>query len=160
MPGARPRSGRSGAYGSLGYHVKRLDPLSPAERSTRMGRVRSTNTAPEIAVRRVLTELGCRYRLHDRRLEGRPDIVLGRYKKAIFVHGCFWHRHRGCSRTRVPRTRVDFWKKKFDANIERDRVVRRSLRAAGWSLLVIWECQTEKRVVLLRLVDRFLGRRP
>jgi DNA mismatch endonuclease, patch repair protein len=134
----------------------RLDPLSKHQRSQQMALVRSTDTKPERVVRKTLFGLGYRYRLHSKSILGRPDIVLRRYRTVIFVHGCFWHRHPGCPRTRTPRSRVIFWKAKFDQNVERDRRVRAMLRRDGWRVLVIWECTSENHPMLARRLRCFL----
>lgn len=123
------------------------DVVSP-ERSRVMRAVKGKNTTPEMAVRRVLHRLGYRFRLHDKRLEGRPDIVLRRYRTVIFVHGCFWHRHEGCARTRMPKTKLDFWTTKFETNVARDKRNLEALRLAGWKVFVVWECET-KNIELL-----------
>ena len=114
---------------------------SPA-RSANMARVGSRDTRPELAVRRLMHRLGYRYRLHRRDLPGTPDICFPARKKAIFVHGCFWHRHDGCSRTTTPKTRTSFWEAKFHKNIVRDRINTTNLRVLGWDAMVIWECET------------------
>ena len=106
-----------------------------------MARVRGKNTKPEIAVRRVFHKLGFRFRLHRADLPGRPDIVLPRHRVAIFVHGCFWHRHAGCSKASTPKTRVEFWNDKFATNIVRDRKNVEALQASDWTVMVIWECE-------------------
>jgi DNA mismatch endonuclease (patch repair protein) len=123
-----------------------------------MALVKGRDTAPERAVRRALSRLGYRYRLHSPRVPGKPDIVLARLRKVIFVHGCFWHRHRGCARTRVPKTRVSFWERKFEENVVRDRSVRAKLARAGWRSFVVWECVSEKPALLERRLAAFLGR--
>ncbi len=120
-----------------------------------MSRVRNKNTAPEWVVRRALYGLGVRYRLHRRDLPGTPDIVVGRLRTAIFVHGCYWHRHPGCSRTTTPSTRREFWEAKFAANTARDRRKEEALRAAGWRVLVVWECETKGRAAA-RLPERLV----
>ncbi|SFJ14998.1 T/G mismatch-specific endonuclease [Phyllobacterium sp. CL33Tsu] len=112
------------------------------ERSSLMAKVKGKNTKPEIRVRQILHRMGRRFRLHRRDLPGQPDIVLPKHKVAIFVHGCFWHRHPGCRLTTTPKTRVDFWQKKFDENVQRDRRNIADLGFAGWYPLVIWECET------------------
>ena len=107
-----------------------------------MRAIKGRDTGPELIVRRLLHAMGYRFRLHRRDLPGRPDVVLPRLRLAVFVHGCFWHRHR-CRYGQVnPATRADFWRTKFAANVERDRQAARSLRKAGWRVLVVWECQT------------------
>lgn len=136
-----------------------MDTLTAEERSEVMSRVAGKNTRPELAVRRAAYALGYRYRLHRRDLPGCPDLTLAPLKKVIFVHGCFWHRHPGCPRTRTPKSNTDFWVKKFDQNVKRDRQSSASLHKAGWKVLTVWECQTEDELSLRRLLSRFLGRR-
>jgi DNA mismatch endonuclease, patch repair protein len=137
--------------------MRRLDPLTREQRSARMGLVKGKNTRPEVVVRRAVWTLGYRYRLHSPSMPGKPDIVLPRMRKVIFVHGCFWHRHPGCARTRTPRTRVPFWTRKFEENVLRDRSVRAKLARAGWRSLVIWECVSENPTALARRLLAFLG---
>ena len=116
-----------------------MDVHSPATRSFNMSRIGGRNTLPELTVRRILWAHGYRYRLHKKELPGKPDMVLRRYRAAIFVHGCYWHRH-GCRATTTPATRRDFWLRKFEDNVARDGRNVESLREAGWRVLVIWEC--------------------
>lgn len=123
-----------------------VDILSAGERSERMSRIRSRDTAPELALRRRLHALGLRYRLHDRRLPGRPDLVLPRYRAAIFVHGCFWHRHGGCSIATTPKTNTAFWQDKFDRNVSRDARSSAALAEAGWRVFTVWECELNSGV--------------
>ena len=120
-----------GSAPTSGILRARVDPLTREQRSHQMSLVRAKHTRPEKVVRAALTRLGYRYRLHPRNVPGRPDIVIRRLRSAILVHGCFWHRHRGCTRTRMPKTRVDFWSTKFSNNIARDRSVRSQLRRDG-----------------------------
>lgn len=115
--------------------------VDPA-RSAQMARIKGRDTKPEMRVRRALHAAGLRYRLQARELPGRPDIVFRRARLAIFVHGCFWHRHPGCKHARTPKSRLDFWEPKLSANVDRDRRHEDELRAAGWSVLTIWECET------------------
>jgi len=119
------------------------DSLSPSERSVRMGKVRSKNTAPEMAVRQLLHRLGFRYRLHDTQLPGRPDIVFASRQKVVFVHGCFWHRHPdpACPLARMPKSRLDFWRPKLEANRARDLRNQSELDALGWRHIIVWECE-------------------
>jgi DNA mismatch endonuclease (patch repair protein) len=135
------------------------DQFSPAERSRIMRAVKSGDTTPELIVRRLVHGLGFRFRLQNRALPGSPDLVLPRLGKAIFVHGCFWHRHGCAAGQSTPATRIDYWQAKFDRNVLRDRSNLRKLRRLGWSVLVVWECQTgvRKRESLERRLDRFLG---
>ncbi|MCY2968641.1 MAG: DNA mismatch endonuclease Vsr [Planctomycetota bacterium] len=134
-----------------------MDTVTRKRRSYVMSCVRSKNSVPELAVRRLLHRLGFRFRLHQTNLPGTPDIVLTRHRVVVFVHGCFWHRHPGCPNTRTPKSRVTFWRKKFEANIERDRIARSRLRRAGWRVLVVWECQSKKSGLASR-VKRFMER--
>lgn len=112
--------------------------------SRRMAAVRQRNTTPELMVRRIAHELGFRFRLHSTDLPGRPDIVFRRLKTVIFVHGCFWHRHRDCCRASIPATRQEYWRTKFRRTEHRDRDQAAQLRAAGWNVEVVWECETKK----------------
>ena len=128
------------------------DVVDPATRSRMMGNIRGRNTKPEKLVRSALHRRGFRYRLDDRRLPGRPDLVFPRYRAVVFIHGCFWHRHAGCRLTATPQTRPQFWNAKFEANVERDRSAVRSLLGSGWRVGIIWECAT--RSSLSEVVDR------
>ena len=116
------------------------DIVDPETRSRMMSRIRGRDTRPEIGLRRALHARGLRYRLHDRRLSGRPDIVFPRFRAACFVHGCFWHRHAGCRYATTPATRRAFWAAKFEANVARDARNRVELHAVGWRVAVVWEC--------------------
>src|SRR5687768_8377330 len=126
-----------------------MDTISRTHRSWNMGRIKSSDTYPELVVRSFLHRIGYRFRLHRRDLPGNPDIVLPRFKTVVFVHGCFWHRHSGCRFAYTPRSRTLFWQRKFAANVCRDRRTRRRLSALGWTVIQIWECQlkSEKRLV-------------
>lgn len=133
-----------------------VDRISSEHRSWNMGRIKGRDTAPELAVRSVLHRLGLRFRLHRRDLPGKPDIVLTRWKTAVFVHGCFWHRHAGCRFAYTPKSRLDFWNRKFDDTTKRDERNQRDLGAAGWRVVVVWECEVENRARLSkRLEDLF-----
>lgn len=121
-----------------------------------MRAVRRADTKPEMVVRRSLHALGLRFRLHRKDLPGTPDVVLVKYRTAIFVHGCFWHRHRGCSKTTTPKKRAKFWATKFRQNVFRDGRNGDLLRKRGWSVLTIWECETERPAELVaKLVAAF-----
>ena len=132
------------------------DIYSPTKRSEVMGRVRATDTKPELAVRQVAHGMGYRFRLHGDRLPGRPDLVFPRYRKVIFVHGCFWHGHDGCSKAAVPVTNREFWERKLTRNRERDRENIVAVGAVGWQALVIWECETKDRDGLAVLIRDYL----
>ena len=108
-----------------------------------MAAIKSKNTKPEIAVRKLLHSLGYRFRLHRKDLPGSPDIVLPKYRTAIFVHGCFWHRHENCKYASTPKTRKEFWNKKFTTNIDRDLVIQNKIKNLNWRSIVIWECETK-----------------
>ena len=134
------------------------DTLNPAARSERMGRVRARDTKPEMVVRRLLHAMGYRYRLQARDLPGRPDIVFRGRKKAILVHGCFWHRHADptCKLSRLPKTRLDFWLPKLEGNRQRDEANLERLRAMGWRVLLVWECELRDREQLANTLRRFM----
>jgi DNA mismatch endonuclease (patch repair protein) len=121
-----------------------------------MRRVRQAGTKPELAVRRSLHAMGFRYRLHRRDLPGRPDIVLPARRVAIFVHGCFWHRHQGCTRTTTPKTNAEYWLAKFAENQARDARVIAALEAAGWRVRVVWQCETDHPERLANSLREFL----
>lgn len=122
-----------------------------------MALVKGKDTKPEMVVRRLAHQLGYRFRLHRRDLPGQPDLTLASRRKVIFVHGCFWHRHRGCRSTRTPKSRIDFWKQKFEDNVRRDAAAREALVAAGWRVLVIWECEVRNIAGLEHRLREFLG---
>lgn len=116
------------------------DIVDAAARSRIMAAVRQKNTKPEIVLRRLLHRAGFRFRLHRRDLPGRPDLVLPKHRAAVFVHGCFWHRHPRCRRASTPKTRPEFWEAKFVANVARDLRAIKALEAGGWRVFVVWEC--------------------
>lgn len=126
---------------------------TPEQRRRTMRAVRSRDTGPEMTVRRFLHAAGLRYRLHDRRLPGTPDLVFPSRHIALFVHGCFWHQHPGCAAAARPRSRLDYWMPKLDGNVARDERRRSELEAAGWQVMVIWECETRDGAALARLAD-------
>jgi DNA mismatch endonuclease, patch repair protein len=122
-----------------------------------MSGIRAKDTKPEMAVRRTAHRLGSRFRLHDRTLPGSPDLVFPRRKLAVFVHGCFWHRHKGCRFAYNPKSNVEFWKGKFQNNIARDKRVRGKLEGMGWRVAIIWECQTADSDSLREELEELLG---
>lgn len=122
-----------------------------------MSRVRGENTTPELIVRKYLHALGFRYRLHVKELPGKPDIVFPKYRTVVFVHGCFWHRHRGCRYASMPKSNVEFWIGKFTLNVARDKRNAAALRKAGWRCLTIWGCETKLNENLDRLAERIVN---
>jgi len=132
------------------------DRLSKERRSWNMSRIRSKHTKPEFVVRRLLHGMGVRYRLHRAGLPGKPDIVCGPRRLVIFVHGCFWHRHKGCREATMPTANRDFWQAKLEGNAARDLRHRAALRKLGWRVLVIWECETRRMETLTRRLRRVL----
>jgi DNA mismatch endonuclease, patch repair protein len=136
-----------------------MDNLTPDQRSWNMSRVRSKDTLPELRVRRLVHALGYRYRLHSRKLIGHPDLVFGPRMKVIFVHGCFWHRHKDCVLCRMPKSKLKFWRLKLEANRKRDLSNQEKLIAMGWEFLIIWECETHKTAEIASRIRTFLGER-
>lgn len=136
-----------------------VDTVTPARRSEIMSRVRPKNTKPELLVRRLLHAAGFRYRLHCAGLPGKPDLVFPGRKKVLFVHGCFWHMHEGCPLARIPKSRVEFWSGKLNANRLRDNLNVTKLREAGWDVFVLWECELQE-IDLLTKLTAFLDDRP
>ena len=136
------------------------DKFKPSVRSRIMAAVRSEDTEPELSVRRMVHAMGYRYRLHCSNLPGKPDLVFSSLRKVVFVHGCFWHRHPGCSRTTMPKTSVAYWNSKFAANVSRDRSNQRELRRMGWKVLVVWECELKFAKKLGSRLSRFLVKSP
>ena len=132
------------------------DTISKDIRSWNMSRIRSKDTKPELIVRSALHRLGYRFRLHKKDLPGKPDIVLAKYRTVIFVHGCFWHQHKGCRYAYQPKTRAGFWRNKLQGISERDIRTRKKLSRVDWKSRVIWECQTKNPVKLNRYLTRLL----
>ena len=128
------------------------------KRSEIMSHIKGSDTAVEITVRSLLHRLGYRFRLHVSGLPGKPDIVLPRFQRVVFVHGCFWHGHSRCSRATLPKSNAEFWKRKIEGNIARDKRNARRIRAMGWKILVVWQCQTKNEAVLTARLQGFLGR--
>ena len=133
-----------------------MDILTKQRRSWNMSRVKGVNTGPERNVRSILHRMGYRFGLHRKDLPGRPDIVMPKLKTVIFVHGCFWHYHKGCADATMPKTRRKFWKKKLEGNAARDRVKQRALRDLGWQVIVLWECRIQNTEKLRRRLNRLL----
>jgi DNA mismatch endonuclease, patch repair protein len=135
-----------------------MDTISPERRSENMRNIRAKNTKPELIVRKAVFAMGYRYRLHASQLPGKPDLVFPSLRKAIFVHGCFWHNHSrpGCKIARLPKSNSEYWLDKLQRNVARDVLRRAELRKAGWKTLVIWECQTRSIATQVRRIKRFL----
>ena len=121
-----------------------MDTITKEQRSRNMAAIHSVNTIPEIFVRKLLFSKGYRYSINFKKLPGHPDIYLRKYNTAVFIHGCFWHRHEGCKYSSTPKSKVEYWNKKFEMNINRDRVVKEELKNANVKCLVIWECSIKK----------------
>ncbi len=135
------------------------DIFTPDQRSIAMSRVRSGDTKPEWILRSGLHRLGIRFRLRNRHLPGQPDLVFPKYRSVVFVHGCYWHRHPGCKDATTPKSNVDFWTRKFAENVERDRRIQEELEAAGWRVMVVWECELIKETIeTIRKVSLWLSR--
>src|SRR5258708_4206883 len=130
--------------------------FSREQRSAIMRRVRSADTGPELRVRRMIHHLGLRFRLHDKTLPGKPDLVFAGRMQVIFVHGCYWHQH-SCAESKRPATNKRYWNKKLDRNVERDKMNLRLLRGQGWKVLTVWECELRKPARLERRLLRFFG---
>lgn len=144
-------------YGSSrGMGDQMSDTLTKEERSKRMSLIRGRDTKPEMLVRRLVHALGYRYRLHCSDVPGKPDLVFRSRRKVIFVHGCFWHLHKGCANNRMPKSRLDFWKPKLEANRKRDIRNKARLSRTGWTYLVIWECETACAESLEERIREFL----
>jgi len=135
-----------------------MDTVSAKRRSEIMALVKSKGTRPEVAVRKMVFGMGYRYRLNRSELPGKPDLVFPGRKKVIFVHGCFWHRHEGCPNARIPKSRVEFWKRKLERNAQRDREVQVELERMGWEYLIIWECELKDMEAIASRVKSFLER--
>ncbi len=132
------------------------DTLTPAERSERMSRIHGKGSVPEIKLRHLVHGMGFRYRLHRGDLPGKPDLVFPGRRAVIFMHGCFWHRHDGCKLARLPKSKLDFWETKLEANKRRDTIHQQQLQALGWRVLVIWECEMARLDEVAARVRSFL----
>jgi len=137
------------------------DKLTPEKRSWNMSRIKGKDTKIEVEVRKYLFSKGYRFRKNDKRYLGKPDIVLPKYHVAIFVHGCFWHRHEGCKDATTPKTRTEFWLEKFDKNVKNDQIKQEKLRELGWKVIVIWECELKRSFQeTMDKVEKELTRKP
>lgn len=137
------------------------DKLTPEKRSWNMSRIKGKDTKIEVEVRKYLFSKGYRFRKNDKRYPSKPDIVLPKYHVAIFVHGCFWHRHEGCKDATTPKTRTEFWLEKFDKNVKNDQIKQEKLRELGWKVIVIWECELKRSFQeTMDKVEKELTRKP
>ncbi len=133
-----------------------VDRISKERRSWNMSRIKGKNTGPEKQLRSMLHRAGYRYRLHHPKLPGRPDIVLPKYHTVVFVHGCYWHRHKGCTNATTPKSRTEFWQKKFSDTVRRDKLKAEQLRGLSWHVITVWECELKKnpQAVLEQVTDQ------
>jgi DNA mismatch endonuclease (patch repair protein) len=134
-----------------------MDIWSKGKRSEVMRKIRSKNTKPEVTLRKSLFAKGYRYKIHDKILPGKPDIVFPKYKLAVFVHGCFWHFHQDCSEGKIPKSNSEFWQEKLVKNVERDKKHEADLVLKGWTVIVVWECEIERHLdnIILELEKQF-----
>ncbi len=152
---------RSEADACRGFHCLVLrkgymDRITPERRSWNMSRIQGKDTTPERRVRSLLHRCGFRFSLRRKELPGKPDIVLPRFQTAVFVHGCFWHRHGECRNAVLPKTRSEFWFRKLSGNVERDRHNVRDLKRLGWRVLIVWECELDDELALQKRLSRSL----
>ncbi len=133
-----------------------MDTVTSEQRSKNMSAIRSKDTKPEIYFRKLLFSRGYRYRVNSKQVSGHPDIYLRKYHTAIFIHGCFWHRHEKCKYAYMPKSNVEFWNKKFDTNIRRDAVVQEELRSGGIKCLIIWECTVRQMKKNREICDKYM----
>ncbi len=133
-----------------------MDIVTSEQRSKNMAAIRSKDTKPEIYFRKQLFSRGYRYRINSKQVSGHPDIYLRKYNTAIFIHGCYWHRHEKCKYAYMPKSNMDFWSRKFDANIRRDTVVQNELRAVGIKCLIVWECTVRKMEKSREICDKYM----
>lgn len=134
-----------------------MDILTRLQRSKRMSLIKGKDTKTELSVRQIVHRMGYRYKLHDYRLAGKPDLVFPARRKVIFIHGCFWHGHHRCAKARLPKTRKDYWVPKISKNRLRDRKVIKRLRGNNWAVLVVWECEIKDKEDLRERISSFLG---
>ncbi|MCX5657974.1 MAG: DNA mismatch endonuclease Vsr [Candidatus Omnitrophica bacterium] len=133
-----------------------MDKISKQQRSWNMSRIKSKDTAPELRVRKILHKAGYRYRLYSKNLPGKPDIVFNKFQTAVFIHGCFWHHHKGCKGAYFPKSNIKYWLPKIRRNIQRDKIIVKQLSKEGWRVIIIWECQTYKDEEILKAFSKQL----
>ena len=139
-----------------GRRTLMADIISPEKRSQNMSAIRSKNTKPEVYLRKLLFAQGYRYRIADKSVPGHPDIFLRKYNTAIFINGCFWHRHPSCKYAYMPKSRVEFWQKKFDDNVQRDALVKAGLLERGIKCLTVWECTIKRMMKNVEFEQRII----
>ena len=132
-----------------------MDNLTKKQRKFCMSRIKSKNTQPEKIVRKILSRLGWRYRLHNTKLSGKPDIVISKIKTIFFINGCFWHQHKGCKWQSIPKTNIEYWSKKLRRNVEKQKEDIRILKKDGWKVNVIWECETKNENNLIKKLKKY-----
>lgn len=152
-----PRSCIAASHECAYLEVDLMDIVSPEKRSRMMAGIKGKNTKPEMVVRKLVHGMGFRFRLHRKDLPGSPDLVLPRLRRAIFVHGCFWHRHLGCRLAYMPKSNAQFWLDKLEANIRRDALALKALDALGWEVLIVWACEVSNRHALAQKLNSFLA---
>lgn len=131
-----------------------MDKITPDQRSRNMSKIGSKNTKPELLIRKVLTELGFRYRLHAKNLQGKPDIVLRRYRTVIFINGCFWHQHEGCKRSSTPKSNTEYWIPKLTRNKAKQKKDIKALIKSGLNVIILWECEVKNKENLIALLKK------
>ena len=133
-----------------------MDNLTKEQRKLCMSRIRSRDTKPEKAVRKILTQLGLKYRLHNTKMPGKPDIVISKIKTIFFINGCFWHQHKGCKRQAMPKANIEYWGAKLKRNVEKQKKDIKLLRKDGWKVHIIWECETKDENSLIKKLKKIL----
>lgn len=133
-----------------------MDNMTKEQRTLCMSRIRSKNTKPELIVRKALSKIGIRYRLHNSKLPGKPDIIIPKNKTIVFINGCFWHQHKNCKKQAVPKSNKDYWDKKLKRNMEKQKRDIKALKAIGWKVHIIWECQTADEKKLTAKITKIL----
>jgi len=133
-----------------------MDNLTKEQRKLCMSRIRSKDTQPEKVVRKILTDLGWKYRLHNAKLPGKPDIVISKVKTIFFINGCFWHQHKGCKKQAMPKVNIKYWKNKLKRNVDKQKQDIKKLESDGWKVYIIWECQTKNEKTLIKKIQKVL----
>ena len=156
LPRLQELSGRF--YAAITGVPDMADTISKERRSWNMSRIRGKDTRPELIVRSTLHRMGYRFRLHRKDLPGKPDIILPKYRTVIFVHGCYWHRHKNCKLAYTPKSRTEFWRTKFQGTMERDKRNQLELKKLGWKVVVIWECEIPNLDCAQKRIDMLMAK--